>query len=726
MKTTAISFLLFLSGANIMYSQPIPTPEQASNSVDSVPTDIQLGEIVVSSRRPDALVTSDKISYSPDATLSGSGGTAFDAVSSLPGVAIDSRGTISVNGMKGITINIDGRKSLLTGETLMTYLKSLDAGRVERIEILSAPSAKNEASSTPLTLNLRLKRPREQGFTVGTNGSARLGNAHRGHGSISGTYSNPRLSLSLSYTFIAARNPSELFTDRPYLRGEARLLQTYNRRRKDRIHNVTGMSDYILADRWKLGASMTANIFHRRERAVMNTENTGDLSTVHTDNLTVTDQRNIFGNAYIRHDFSGNNDNITFGIDWLDYSSDETQFMADSSDGLLDGDMGGTVRGLVATLDFRRTLSDRIMLSAGLKSTAMHIRNGGRYAGSLSDDPSAGADLSSDFGYRECVNAAYAECQFSHPMFTLNAGIRAEHTHVRSDFSGNEISGQTAYRRDGIELFPNVTVKLRAGDSGTALLSYTRGITRPRYADLNPFIYIFDDITHVGGNINLQASPSNTLRLAYSRDSWLRIALSANRGSGTIVKCYRELTDRVLYVSPENISRSLGCALTVSAVNLQLLPAWHLSLDATLRYDNYRFGSSLGIGCNCRLTPMADCRNMFHFPLGWSAELSGRWQGRMAYGQATVGPSGSVYLAIRKSIFSGIGNVTLFIQDIFNTNHTRSVIQLSDRNGSLSEREYEMMRMAGVSFSVRFNTGKIRPTKSRHNDVIDEIKRVNL
>ena len=162
-----------------MYSQPIPTPEQASNSIDSIPTDIQLGEIVVSSRRPDALVTSDKISYSPDATLSGSGGTAFDAVSSLPGVAIDSRGSISVNGMKGITINIDGRKSLLTGETLMTYLKSLDAGRVERIEILSAPSAKNEASSTPLTLNLRLKRPREQGFTVGTNGSARLGNAHR-------------------------------------------------------------------------------------------------------------------------------------------------------------------------------------------------------------------------------------------------------------------------------------------------------------------------------------------------------------------------------------------------------------------------------------------------------------------------------------------------------------------------------------------------------------------
>ena len=725
MKTKAISILLFLTVANNLYSQIVTPPEGASHDTDSVSTAIKLGEVVVKSRYPDALVSSDNISYSPAATLSGSSGTVYDAVTSLPGIVIDSSGSISVNGMKGISVLIDGRRSLLTGEILMNYLKSLDASRVERIEILSAPSAKNEASSTPITLNLRLKRPREQGFTVGINGSSRLGNARRMQEGLSGTYSSRRMSVSLAYNFIAARPTSRLFTDRPYLSNGTRLFQTYQRRRKDRIHNVTGMFDYIIINRWKLGGSMTANVFHRRERATMDTENTRDHSSVHTDNFTVTSQLNIFGNAYIQHNFSENNDNISLGFDWLNYHNDETQFMADSSNGLLDGDMGGAIRGLVTTLDFKRTLSDCIVLSTGLKSTVIHIQNNGKYTGVLSDDSTTGSSLSSDFRNKEYVNSVYAECQFSQSILTLNAGIRAEHTHIRSNFSGNEISGKADYRRDDLEFFPSVTVKIRAGDSGSALFSYTRGITRPRYADLNPFIYIFDDITHVGGNINLHASVSNILQLAYSHRSWLRVALSTTLGKGTIVKCYRELTDKVLYVSPENIARSLGGALTVSAVNLQIIPSWHLTFNTTLRYDNYRFGPSLGIRGNSRLTPLADCQNLFQFSSGWSAELSGRWQGRMAYGQATVGSSGSVYLGVRKSLFSGIANVTLFMQDIFNTNHTRSIIHQSERSGSLSEREYEMMRQVGVSFSVRFNVGKIRHTKPHHNDIIDEIKRIN-
>lgn len=727
MKTTVIFIILLLIATNDVYSSSPSWTAPILDATDSVPVSLNLKEVVVTSRKPDALVTSTNISYSPDGTLSGSSGTAYDALSSLSGVTVDSHGAISINGVEGITVYVDGRKSQLTGEALLTYLKSLEARRLERIEIQSAPSAKNEASSVPVILNLRLKRTREHGFTVGTNGFACVGKAHRGLGALLGSYSNRRLSFSLSYTSIAACNPSELFTDRPYLQEDIRLLQTYHRSRKDRIHNASGMVDYIIADRWKFGGSMTVNSFHRHECAVMDTENTGDHSNAHTDNFTVTSQRNIVGNAYIRNDFHDNNGNITFGIDWLDYRSAETQRMVESSDRVLDGDMGGTVSGFVAAVDLQRTLSECIVLSGGAKSSTMHIRNDGKYTGgSMSSESSDGGNLSSNFSYREYVNAAYTECQFSRSILTFNAGIRAEHTHVRSNFSGNELSGKADYRRDYLAFFPNVTFKIRSGEAGNTSLSYTRGIIRPRYADLNPIIYVFDDITHVGGNINLQSAITNTIQLAYSRNSWLRIALSVTCGNGTIVKYYRELTDRVLYVSPENIARSLGCNLTVSAVNVQLFRFWHLSLNSTMRYDDYRFASSLGIGRNCRLTPMADCRNLIQFPSGWSAELSGRWQGSMAYGQATVGASGTIYLGIRKSVFSGIGNITIFMQDIFNTNHSRYAIHLSERSGFLSEREYEMMRQVGVSFSARFNVGKIRQIKPRHNDVIDEIKRVNL
>ncbi len=725
MKLKIVSLFPFFLAANV-YSLTLPDSIPASFTVDSIDTGIKLGEVVVNVRPPDAIVTPDKISYSPDATLSGSGGTAYDAISSLPGVTVDASGSVSVNGVKGVAVNIDGRKSVLTGEALMTYLKSLPAERMARIEVVTLPSAKNDASSAPVTLNLRLKRIREHGFTFGANGNGHLWKARRGLGSMLGVYSNRRVSLTLTYTFIAAGNPSELFTVRPYPDGDNRLLQTYDRRRSDRVNNAMGVFDYNMTDSWKLGISMTGNWFHRRERAAMDTENTLGSSTVHTDNFTDTHQRNIFGNAYLRHAFSGIGGDLTLGVDWFDYHSDETQEMADSSDGSLDGDMGGWVKGVVATLDLMRPLNSDFILSAGLKSSSLRISNGGKYDGSLADDSSAGNNLSSDFGYQEYVNAAYAECRFTRPFFTIGAGMRVEHTNVKSIFTGNEVSDKADYRRNDWGFFPNASVKFRIGDYGGVLLGYTRGITRPRYADLNPFIYIFDDITHVGGNINLHEAVSNTLQLAYSHDSWLRVSLSGTMESRAIVKCYREITDRVLYVSPENLPRRLGGTLTISAVNMRLLAWWNMSVNATLLYDNYKFGSGLGIGGNCRFAPMVYCKNLFQFPCGLSAELSGQWRGRMAYGQATVGAAGSVYVGIRKSVISGKGNVTLFVRDLFNTNHSRSVIRLTGRSGSLSEREYEMMRQVGVSFSLRFKVGKVRQVNPRRNDLIDEIKRVNL
>lgn len=182
----------------------------------------------------------------------------------------------------------------------------------------------------------------------------------------------------------------------------------------------------------------------------------------------------------------------------------------------------------------------------------------------------------------------------------------------------------------------------------------------------------------------------------------------------------------MLYVSPENLPRRLGASLTVSAVNLRMKDWWTLSVNATVLYNNYKFGSGLNLCGNCRFTPMLDFKNLFRFPSGWGAELSGRWNGRMAYGQATVGAYGSVYVGVRKSVLSGKGNVTLFVRDLFNTNHNRSVISLPSVSGTLTEREYEMMRVIGASFSLRFDVGKVRHAQPRHKELIDEIKRVNL
>ncbi len=123
---------------------------------------------------------------------------------------------------------------------------------------------------------------------------------------------------------------------------------------------------------------------------------------------------------------------------------------------------------------------------------------------------------------------------------------------------------------------------------------------------------------------------------------------------------------------------------------------------------------------------MADIRCLFHLPAGWSAELSGTYCGRMVYGQALTDTSGKVYAGVRKSLPHGLGNVTLFINDPFDTNRRRSAIILpGGRTAMTDEREAEEMRRIGVSVSIRFRSGKTIG-KGYAKDLPDEIKRVNL
>lgn len=721
-----IALLLFILSPAFSYPQTRSESTTETDVPDSAHAVVDLGEVVISARRPDVIATPGKTVYLPGSTISGSDVSAYDAVTSLPGVAVDRNGSVTINGAKGVAVNIDGRKSVLEGEAFLAYMKSLPAASVERIEIITAPSAKDEATSVAATLNIKLKHERDAGFTLGVNGSGRLWKARHGFASLHAGVSNRRMSMSLTYSFTGAHNPSDLFTARPYLDSDEGLVQTYDRRRSDRAHNAAGIFDMDLTDRWQLGASINGNWFQRREHAVMHTENAVESTILDTRNFTDTHQRNIFGNTWLKHEFPGRKGDMNIGVDWFGYKSDETQDMSDTGGASLYGVMGGTAEGVVASLDFTFVPGDKFSFSTGAKSSFLRINNSGRYTdGAHSPKSATENNLSSDFTYREQVNALYAECRYTRGSLSLSTGLRMEHTAVKSIFSGNETSTGTDYRRTRIGLFPETALRFGIGEQGNALIGYARGIARPRYADLNPFVYIFDDITHVGGNINLHESTSNTIQAAYTHGAAFRVSLSVTGETGAIVKCYREITDGVLYVSPDNLPGHLRATLTISGVNLSLSSWWNLSANATLLYERFRFGPELGIGANRRLTPIVDCRNLFHIPGGWVAELSGQWHGQTVYGQATAGASGSVYAGVRKSVLSGKGNVTLFVRDLLNTNHSRAVISLNDRNGTLSEREYEMMRLIGISFALRFNTGMIRRTTPRRNDMIDEIKRVN-
>lgn len=712
----------FLAAAALISIQPDSVAYCDDAVSDSLSMSVDLDEVSVVARRPDVSVAADKIVFTPSSTLSGSGGSIYDALSSLPGVVIDSKGGISVNGSGGVKVMIDGRKSILTGEMLVNYLKSSVASGVYRIEVNTVPSAGHDASGGVAVINIVMKKQRDEGFAIGLNGNGRMWKAPRVFTGFMGEYVTGRHYFSLNYSFMAARNPSDLLTDRPYLSEDDRMSQVYDRRRKDMMHNVSGAYDFRFSDRLTFGASVNVNRYDRREHSSMVTDIPVVGDRVCTDNDMRIITRNIFGNANARYMVSYEG-YVSANFDFFNNHNDESQLMYDDAGVSIEGKMGGTVAGYVGALDFRMPFRGDWRLTTGIKTAFVNIGNGGKYD---TNSDAVAENLSSSFDYEENVNAVYAEIQKKYRGWTVNLGLRMEQTNVNTAFSGNEAVERRDYDRHDFDFFPNVSVNLAAGGCGAFNMAYARRIVRPGYADLNPFVYIFDDITHVGGNIGLKHSVSDNFMLAWAYGNRLRVSMSCGVVHDAVAKCFREITDKVVYVTPENLPRHIHSALTVSMVNLSPVSRWHLSVNGTLMYDDYRFPSATGISPNKRLTPLVDCRNMVDLGSGWEVELSGSFIGKMAYGQAVVEPVGKVYAGVRKSLLSGMASVSFFIRDMFDTNYRRSTIMLDGKSARLSEWEYEDMRLIGVSFSIRIKSGKIGKRRESDRETIDEIKRVNL
>lgn len=718
--------LVAVEGTSCVYAQSNNdgkrNPKSLMEVADSIKT-LNISELVVMGRRPEAVVSADKISFLPASAISGSGGNLYEALTSLPGVSVDAKGIVSVNGKSGVTLMMDGRKIIFSGDALMNFLRALPVGNVDKIEITSAPSAKNDAAGATTVINIKRKCIRDRGFTLNLSGNSQLWKACRGYTSMLADYNRGQAHLSLGYAFMAAHNPSELFTDRPYLSGDSRLLQDYKRHRRDLMHNVSLACDYGLSPVLMAGASVSVNWFDRHESATMHTYVPMAADRVVTDNLTRSLSRNVHGNCYIKHTFTKPDNEVALNLDFFNCKTDENQQIADNSDADVNGDMGGTTTGYVATLDFKHAFSSVWHISAGAKTAFVKIDNGGRYDG-WQEGNAVTDNLSSMFDYSENVNSVYSEGRAAFGKVTATLGLRLEQTNTETVFSGNEAADKSGHSSHDIHLFPNMSVMLSLNKADALHLSYSRRIGRPRYSDLNPFIYIFDAITHVGGNIGLHPSLSHDVQLAWSHGSWLRITFNGMFDYGGIMKCYREISDRIVYVSPENLPRHLYASFNVSAVNVRPFKWLRTTLSATVFYNNCHFPLSTGISPNIRFTPMADCKNYVDFSHGWMAELSASVCGPVAYGQAIGGASGNVYLGVRKTVLKGKGNVTVYVRDLFNTSHQKSSILLNGKTAVLSEREYENMRLVGVSFSLNMNYGKTPPQTSPKRGVIDEMKRI--
>lgn len=662
----------------------------------------KLAGITIVAERPAVSLGIDKRIFDVDKSITSKGGNAVDVLKNIPSVSVDVDGNIELRNSSP-TIFIDGRPTILT-------LDQISSDDIDRIEVITNPSAKYDASSTGGIINIILKKNKRRGFngiislTGGTpkrySGNANL-NLRQGKFNffVSGHYS---YSDDNSKGNSLRENKSKgVITDY--------FDQNTNNERERKFSSIRFGADYFLDNRNTITLSQgfvsgrfKTNQYQEQQYADSNKilvkygnrvsdqafqfdRNNTQLLYTHKfpkdgEKLDVTvnaNYGNVKNNATILNTF---------------FDPDGTQ-IGDVSQVRNDG--ANDNNQLTAKLDFVNPLGENKKLEAGLRSYTNNYKS---YFNSFSVDNNIPTKLplSNNYKYTENVQAAYITYTGLVKNIGYQIGLRGEYSKFAGVLidSSKEFGYQYPSSLKNIwdVLFPSIYLSRKLGEKDEIQLNYARKIRRPGFWQLNPFVDINDPMNIQVGNPGLKPEFTNSLEFNYSKtfkdnSNFLGTIYYRNtlgditRYSDTIsTEQYQQLQNAG--VDPNAIVNTFINADNVNQVGIELTLQQKLAKD-------FEISPSVNLGYR-RVNAGSDSLNLSNEGFNWSGKLNVDYkintrnelsffnklgfQFRAAYHSPRVIPQGKrlerfeADFAMRKDLFKGNkGTLTFSVNDIFNS-----------------------------------------------------------
>jgi len=498
-----------------------------------------ISEIVVSARRPMIKQEEDKMIIDIESVASISTNT-LEVLESTPGLIVDQDGGIYLSSATPAMILINGREQKMSGQDIMTLLRSLPPGSVQRIEVMRTPSAKYSASSSGGIVNIILKK----GMKIGRFGSirtgmnqGRFGNRFAGFSiNNSGEYSTGYLNMELSHNdMLEELNSTRL------LRPDTTLYQSSETRRQaqqgyigygvgfDAGKKMSLNYDGRLNGSLPRSSSVNSNIIKTAE-GIKVSETVNNIN----NKSSFINLRQEFGALY-RIDTAGSEIDTRFSYGYnRSYNSQNysTSFLVPSTSVILgDGQNEQQRHFLQLQSDFAYRLPYEIKFEAGYSGTYQNYFSNTRYYITSGDIRNEDLSRTGRYRYREHISSLYI--QVSRELLwriLLKSGIRMEHTFMEGL---QKIPMDTSFVVRRADWFPYLylsrPVVTVAGFEVRAYAIYRRTIARPGYENLNPSVRYVDQFFYETGNPGLKPQFTTNMELNISVDDLPVFAWGINK-----------------------------------------------------------------------------------------------------------------------------------------------------------------------------------------------------
>ncbi|MBK7311148.1 MAG: outer membrane beta-barrel protein [Sphingobacteriaceae bacterium] len=548
----------------------IQAPQKLEQDLGNLAMEIDpklLNEVEVVAEKATFQMSVDRKVYNVEKDLSVRGGTGLDVLKNVPTITVDGDGNATLR-EKSVQIFIDGRPTTLT-------MAQIPADAIERVEVISNPSAKFAADASGGIINIVLKKSKKPGYNGMLMGYAGTQDKYGITGNIN-VKENP-FNISLMYSLNATQTGTTFgYTDRtdynyitPGNTLDYRLDNSTLSR--NRFQFARGSVDYNINNRNNIGISynFVSGYFHSDDKQNFSSlDNSGAINAWgFRKNLNIGGFTNHTAQLTYRKTYPTANKELTADISYNQGGGPATFTFNTYNSASIAGSVYdfapvvSTNKGLsgnsmyTAQLDFTNPYADNKKVEAGMRL----YRKWSTFDNNIQVQGPTGDFIkdttqSSSYSIDDMINAAYIT--YTGKAFWdigFQGGLRFEQTYYAGKLLDKNISFNYNYpsNKDNIlfAFFPSVFLSKKIGTKHEFQFNVSRKIERPNFFQAMPFVFYSDARNYRIGNPALKPELINISEVNYNN-----VFKKGNFLSSAYVRYHQQPISNYLYQSPGNAS----------------------------------------------------------------------------------------------------------------------------------------------------------------------------
>lgn len=682
----------------------------------------QLNEVLVRAEKTTVEIKLDKKVYNVGQDMIVKGGTASDVLDNVPSVTVDAEGNVALRGNDNVKILIDGRPS--NAINIADALKSIPADALDKVEVITNPSARYDAEGGGGIINIVLKK----GKNLGLNGTVIASGGDPETYGLSGNinYKTKEFNLFTTQGYNYRKNPGNAFTDSRYLTADNSTKDYMNESRNNERLNKSYNAN--LGMDWYLDKSTTwTNTFNYRRSAGDNRDNVFqryyDVDYVYNYtrnriNEEDSKSKNVEFTTNLTKNFKKEGHKLTIDGSFSTNTDKNLAQITDTSTADSTISIDETVNNQTQS---RNTISTDYVLPLG-KGSQFEAGYRGDFSVNTTDyavdrNGLPVANYTNTLEYKEKVNALYSQYGFKINKFSTLLGLRWEDSNI----DVNQLATNDFTNKKYNNFFPSAFFTYEIDDKSSTSISYSRRIQRPRGRQLNPFNNLSSNVNIFVGNPDLNPSFTDAIDLGYLK-RWNKLTFNTSLYVNKTTDVFQQVRKEtgtfengvpVIITTPINLATEYRSGFEFT-LNYSPYKWWKLNSNFNFFYikteGNYTYTDFNG-------DPIV--QDFDYKTTSWFTRLTSKvslpykidWQTNMTYNGAQKSKQGnnlgnfSMNLAFSKDVLKDKGTIALNVNDVFNSRKRIQDTYISGLVDSHSEMQWRV-RQVNLSFTYRFNVQK--------------------